>query len=663
VKKLGLLLLSSTCVLAGTLETSKETQFLGGQVSRNYIRNPGAEKNVSNVTIGATMSVTRTTTTVIEGDAEFTVDGAATSDTADFTTDTFQLGLSGQNCVASFTYDGDASLYTARARIGSSNVASLALSNVASGTQRVNINFPCGDGASAMVLRIENTGAAGAAFRMDSLYVGLATNLTQVAQATEFGTATHAATLNCQWTTTSTTLVNFAADADCPAATVTGEASTPGTRIPGITFASLPAGNYQLVATGYFGPIATSPNAEMRFVLSDGTSIAGVANGNQQGTSAFSSSSQITGRFSYTAPQSNITFQVQARTSNASNSATIVNDTTSVVAIPLRFVLYRFPTSTELAVRSDLSAWKVDATIGGSNPTPSNVTVASYTGIFDGSLDLINNAGTQNIAAQIPCSSTNAPTGLTCSSGTESVGVAFTPTGSFPQDVLACASFGWAAATLAGSFVTTLQIVETPTNAQTISQEGKSRITVGNEVANTTVDLPLRVCGNFTFASPGQRVLRLMFEQVVAGVVSNSVIWGDRSASNGQRDIHWEVYPLNQAQPAPILVNSITSNTTGAERIERAVINVTGASTCSITSQTGTWVSSVSAASSACTLTLASGIFSATPTCVGSVNATGVGAVFTAVEGVSSTSVIVRSFNDTGVAVNQPANIHCMGPR
>jgi hypothetical protein len=656
VKKLGLLLLSSTCVLAGTLETSKETQFLGGQVSRNYIRNPGAEKNASNVTIGATMSVTRTTTTVIEGDAEFTVDGAATSDTADFTTDTFQLGLSGQNCVASFTYEGDASLYTARARIGSSNVASLALSNVASGTQRVNINFPCGDGASAMVLRIENTGAAGAAFRMDSLYVGLATNLTQVAQAQLVGKITYAATTNCVWTQTATSFTNFSADADCPVPTVSGAVTAPGTRIPGFVLSNVAPGSYYIVASGNFQKQGAVGTSFLRF--HDGTNGSTDENAVANGAASTIGIPTVVGNFLVTTPASNITYQIQG---GITGGGTVAID---VATTGFSIQVYRFPTSTELAVRSDLAAWKVDATIGGSNPTPSNVTVASYTGIFDGSLDLINNAGTQNIAAQIPCSSTNAPTGLTCSSGTESVGVAFTPTGSFPQDVLACASFGWAAATLAGSFVTTLQIVETPTNAQTISQEGKSRITVGNEVANSTVDLPLRVCGNFTFASPGQRVLRLMFEQVVAGVVSNSVIWGDRSASNGQRDIHWEVYPLNQAQPAPILVNSITSNGAGPYRLEAARVFCSN-SAAAITTQTGTWLSSpVNGASAGqCTFTLSG--FTATPWCSCTVNSSAEDRVFGCnVTAVSTSSLSLNTSNSSAsTGSNENAEIMCMGPR
>lgn len=633
MKKLGLLLLCASSAFAGTLQTSKDVQFLGTQSFRNYVINPGAEKNVSNVTIGATMSVTRTTTTVIEGDAEFTVDGAATSDTADFTTDTFQLGLSGQNCVASFTYEGDASLYTARARINSSNVASLALSNVTSGTQRVNINFPCGDGASAMVLRIENTGAAGAAFRMDSLYVGLATNLTQVAQAVNIVNARRASSDQNVATTAATGVIfnSESLDAFSEFNTTTGVYTATGTR-------SL------LISSGLQLTNVTSAEVVAMRVFKNGTTSM---------CSTQNSMASTAPNISLVACQVDVvagdTIAVQVLSSVDTNYD-VSNSVGSYITIT------SFPTSTQLAVRSDLAAWKVDATIAGANPQLGTVDVAAYTGIENASLTLTNNAGTQNLTAQIPCSTTVAPSGTTCSSGSESVGVAFTPIGSFPQDVLACASFTWEAATGAsGVYVTTFQIIETPTNAQTISQEGKSRIQSSNQIHNSTASSSNRVCGNFTFSSPGQKALRLMYEQDVTGTVSNAGIFGDQLATAGQRDIHWEVYPLNQGQPTPILVNSITSNTAGVERLERAELNCDAAS--SITSQSGTWLTAIgNRSTAACTITVAAGIFSAMPACV-----------FTAKAAtVQATSVVMTSATAGtvyGASADYDGYLMCMGPR
>lgn len=67
-------------------------------------------------------------------------------------------------------------------------------------------------------------------------------------------------------------------------------------------------------------------------------------------------------------------------------------------------------------------------------------------------------------------------------------------------------------------------------------------------------------------------------------------------------------------QNAPLLVGGVTSNTSGQERIERATISCS--SSASITSQSGSWISSIGNISSGkCSLTIGSGIFSATPTC------------------------------------------------
>jgi hypothetical protein len=486
-----------------------------------------------------------------------------------------------------------------------------------------------------------------------------------VAQAQWVGSLLWPVAASCLWSGTTTgAFTSFSADTDCGTATVAGLASQPATKIPGVTFASLPPGEYLVIATANMAKIGADSNLRS-FRIFDGTTGSNEQTG-INGSVALMQAHQIAARFSYTTAQSNITFQLQYYTNNASG----VSIENGLTGYQTNFNVYRYPTSTELAVRSDLAAWKVDATIAGSNPTPSNVTVASYTGIENASLTLTNNTGTQNIAAQIPCSSTNSPTGTTCSVGSESVGVAFTPTGSFPQDVLACASFGWAAATLtAGSFQTTFQVIETPTNAQTISQEGKSKVQVGNEVPVTTVDLPLRVCGNFTFASAGQRVLRLMFEQVVAGTVSNSVIWGDQAASNGQRDIHWEVYPLNQGQPAPILVNSVTSSSAGSERIERARIG--GAATpttncttspCTVHSQSGGISSVTRGGTGDYTVNFVANTFSARPSCtITSQNAAQV--LAPSVVASSATVATVAIYDVTSTFRDSYFDIICMGPR
>lgn len=293
------------------------------------------------------------------------------------------------------------------------------------------------------------------------------------------------------------------------------------------------------------------------------------------------------------------------------------------------------PTDSSQAVRIDTIDWRVDANISGANPSLGTIDVATYTGIENGSLTLTNNTGRGAIAAQIPCSSTNAPSGTTCSAGSESVGVSFVLPAA--GDVLACATASWFMSA-AGAITGALQIVETPNSAQTISQEGKSRAAV--DMDSAIVAFPFRVCGTFTFASAGQKTLRLFYEQDVTGTISSSLILADAGAAAGQRDIHWEVYPINQSMPAPILIGSVTSNATGTERIERAEINCDAAS--SITQQSGSWISSIgNRSTTACAIVLTSGMFSAAPVCSFSLKAAS--ALATSVRATSTTSVIVYS--------------------
>jgi len=201
--------------------------------------------------------------------------------------------------------------------------------------------------------------------------------------------------------------------------------------------------------------------------------------------------------------------------------------------------------------------WRVDANISGANPSLGTSAVTVYTGITDGSLTLTNNAGTGTkvITAQIPCSTTVTPSGTTCSSGTESIGVAFTPPGGWKGDAIACFSFVHRIQDTSSAtnmaLTSTFQLVETPNNAQTISQEGKTRLSSefinnsggGGEVNNVTRGF--RLCGTFTFATSGQKVIRLFYEQSVSGSNFTSTIFADADTNNGQRDIHIEVYPLN----------------------------------------------------------------------------------------------------------------------
>jgi hypothetical protein len=313
----------------------------------------------------------------------------------------------------------------------------------------------------------------------------------------------------------------------------------------------------------------------------------------------------------------------------------------------------------------DALPWKVDANISGNDVSLGTVNVTSYSEMINSGLTLTNNSGVNNISAQIPCSGVNPPTGTTCAVGSESVGVSF----SVPVagDVLACVSFsheseiGFAVGN--SSVQSIFQIVETPTNAQTNLALGKTRIgsTITNPSNNTTpfeLNHPLRVCGNFSFASTGTKVLRLMYEQRVLGTITNSEVAANAAGTLGQRDIHWEVYPVNQLIPSPVLVNSILSLNSTPMRLIRGSVTP-GAGACTINNGEGFTVADGAAGECGITFSTA---FATTPSCVssifdGTVGTCGLGAVSTT--GASTRARDAAFAQTDGLG----CSFMCIGPR
>lgn len=149
----------------------------------NFILNPNAQTNVANVTVSSA-TVTRSTTTPLVATSEFNITTSTATGYADWATRTFDAGMKNQNCEARFTYRGfSVGSTTVQIRQGSNTVAQLTLT--ASTDPRIaSINFPCGDLSSATTLRVQQaTAALTGTNELSGLYLGLATNQANVAQA------------------------------------------------------------------------------------------------------------------------------------------------------------------------------------------------------------------------------------------------------------------------------------------------------------------------------------------------------------------------------------------------------------------------------------------------------------------------------------------------
>jgi len=114
----------------------------------------------------------------------------------------------------------------------------------------------------------------------------------------------------CQWSGTSSSYANFAADSDCDTATASGNASAPATKVPGIRFSSgLEVGFYQVLVEGAFiANKGSDSDATCEFRLTDGTSGFGYVqlNGN-----AFDRGGPLVGFLNVPSATGDVTIQVQ----------------------------------------------------------------------------------------------------------------------------------------------------------------------------------------------------------------------------------------------------------------------------------------------------------------------------------------------------------------
>lgn len=458
---------------------------------------------------------------------------------------------------------------------GTNNLASAQVVPSQTTFQLAIVNFVYPNSAVPLRFKFTSVASNEPAIEVDECVGTDAFNISQVSQATLWGGVNTIGATNCSWSQTSGT---FPADSDCNTATAFGNATAPATKIPAIRFPNgLPPGEYLIIASGGIGCTNASNNCTATYSFTDGTNksngthLGGGYSGVTNTTTYFTS---VVGRLNYSTAQGDITIQPTID-SPITGSAVIINSSST---ISFQILVYRFPSSSEIAYRPEVLNWRVDANISGANPNLGTSAVTSYTEITDASLTLTNNT-TGTISAQIPCSSTNPSTGTTCSVGSESVGVAF----NLPRagSVVACASFthnvsGGGGGSAVGSF---FQIVETPNNAQTILQQGKTRIgsrNPSNSAANNNNQIPHRNCGTFTFDSAGLKTLRLMYEQVVTGTGLESSVLADASSTEGQRDIHWEVYPTDQQFSTPVFVGSVTSPGDVATKFVSAKVGATG---------------------------------------------------------------------------------------
>jgi hypothetical protein len=598
---------------------------------KNFILNTGAEKNVSNISQSASIT-TRTTSTPLEGSASFSIDATASGQTVKFTASTLSEYLKGQNCEAKFVFTGDASLYKAYVEQSSNKLtADLQLTNETN-ARSVSINFPCGTTLTDVRPVIESTSASAAAIKVDKVYLGLATNLSDTQISTDFIPYTF--TLTNAGTATVSAGIKRIGDTAIVNGTITIGASLP----TGTITLNMPSGLTINTAKtqGLSAGVASASN-------SGGT-------GSYTGTVRIDSSTSLlfygdsnAGLWNATVPR---TFVANDRI-----------DFTFSVAIS------SWPSSN--AIRVNQTPWFIDARLDGSNQSLGVVNVASFTEITNAGWTLTPVTGSAPVG--VMCSGTNAATApstsaTTCSAGSESVGINFEIP--YPGNYEVCFSGSTfyefdSSETILNNF----QLVETPTNAQTITQSSNVYAHTGSAGGSTTGTnannrADYTTCANFNFSSAGIKGIRLMYNQTVAGTPNNVIFL----ASATDKRPKFSVKQLSVPYPMPLVVGSVSSNSSGAERLER--VTVTNSGTPTISTQSGSWISSITDGGvGIATLNVAAGIFSAAPSCtVSQYGGGGTGTCYISTT-VTSTAVPVVCYNTSFALADRDFMVLCQGPR
>lgn len=195
--------------------------------------------------------------------------------------------------------------------------------------------------------------------------------------------------------------------------------------------------------------------------------------------------------------------------------------------------------------------------------------------------------------------------------------------------------------------------------------DGTTVIAESNDQSTTRTEKAL--CGSYVASSLTPTI-------TIEGKSSSGAITIDTTSTSSA--IEWSIFPITNNMPAPVLVGSVTSNATGAERIERLQFGggasgglATSSCTstpCTIAAQSGSWISSVARGSTGqYTATVAAGIFSSVPYCVGNAGLFGVAtAGFADVSATNATTIRVNAYSNTGTFLaDNVITLFCMGPR
>jgi hypothetical protein len=340
---------ASVALGQGTTPTILEGNYISNVFGQsNFIKNPNAKLNTKDVTVSSAV-VSQSKTSPLVASSKFLVTFSA-GGTVTWATRSFDAGMKNQNCEARFTYKGFLATSKAQVKQGANVVAELALSPTGTDPRIASINFPCGDLSASTTFVLTDSAVNSGTNEIGGIYVGLATNQANVAQASKIGGWDSFLCGGEPSLTTGTAVWSAPNVAGSCSGTPVGLASAALSNLNTLTFgfSNLPPGEYVFMIPAYVYPgTVTSGTARCDGRIKE-TTLSLLDNGNSFGfsstTSSFSTGQITQFKFQNTVTANRI-FQIELNRTNG-----LGNCNAGTLNFAQNVSLYRFPTSSELVV-------------------------------------------------------------------------------------------------------------------------------------------------------------------------------------------------------------------------------------------------------------------------------------------------------------------------
>jgi hypothetical protein len=649
---------------------------------RQRLINPGFESGLAGWTASTTAHLSAITSGVGSGNASAQWAPTAAGETlaSGYVTISSGDGLSGANGVVSCrikTVSGTG-LPTIESFDGTNKLVSQAVTSTTTGYTRTSANFIF---PASGTVRLQFTSVTSpATIAIDDCYLGLADgyNFAQVSQAKIYGSLKYDDSGSCFWQMTTTTAGSyFPANASCPTPTTSGSVTAPATKTPTMLLNNAPPGDYYF-SVGMTITHQVSASTIANYGLYEANTTTKLDNRFVQVTTATNPPSfpvTLFGRYVQTTA-GNLDIRIGASASSGSVTVDATNG--------FRMVVYYFPSSSQTAYSANQQSTPLVHVLSGSG---SLVTTqgASWLrvrmvgggggGAGAGTSAVAGTAGTQTTFGTLTANGGNAAT-----SGTGAGAVSTGTIGADWNGKVIASNGGGAGGNSTGAGTYPIGGVGGgsgifggggASNATNSGSAGAAASGGGGAGAGSPTQG--HVAGGGGSGGGGIDAITVgaplsSYSYSVGGGGSGGVGGDTTGSAGGSGTI--EVTEYFGAVNNPIFIGSVTSNTSGQERIERVAVNTAcSSSPCTITSQTGSWVPAsgiTRSGTGSYTLTWTTGMFSAAPTCQVSAVYTGGIERYCQPRVASSSSLDILCMDassSTGTVDDAAFNISCTGPR